>query len=77
MTFPWSDNLVQHGWFSRPGDLTSNILLALGAINDAGRALSSCNREISGSKRISEYGDVVRRISIVVIGHIMFTQHCN
>jgi hypothetical protein len=33
-------------------------LLALGAINDVGKALSPCNREISGTKRIREYGEV-------------------
>ncbi len=34
----------------------------------AGKALSPCSRDISGSKRILEYEAVVRCISIVVIG---------
>ncbi len=41
------------------------------------RDLCSVSSEILGSKRIHEYEAIKRSISIVVIGHMMFRQHCN
>ena len=41
------------------------------------RDLCPVSREILGSKRIHEYEAIKRSISLVVIGHMMFSQRCN